>query len=103
MPEEQGRETAHLRWGARTHPPRRSGIPKFPLHCEPVMKNPRLRSWLRQVAVVLGALLVLAVAGALVDGWRAFGQQASGARRARVEKSPQWSGGHFVNPQPMVE
>lgn len=66
------------------------------------MKSSRLRSWLRHMAMALGALLLLAVVGALVDGWRAFGQQASGARRARVEKSPQWSSGHFVNPQPMV-
>ncbi|MBN1205660.1 MAG: MBL fold metallo-hydrolase, partial [Myxococcaceae bacterium] len=50
----------------------------------------------------LGALLVLAVAGALVDGWRAFGRRADGERRARMEKSPQWRDGHFVNPQPML-
>ena len=62
------------------------------------MKTSRKRSWLRLMAQGLGALLVLAVGGTLVDGWKAFGRQAAGERRARMEKSPQWSDGHFVNP-----
>jgi L-ascorbate metabolism protein UlaG (beta-lactamase superfamily) len=35
------------------------------------------------------------------DGWRAFGHRAEGARRARMEASPQWGGRQFVNPQPL--
>lgn len=66
------------------------------------MKNSWKQSWLRWVLGGLGALFALVVVGALVDGWRAFGQRASGERRARMEKSSQWSSGHFVNPQPMV-
>jgi len=66
------------------------------------MKSSRKWSWPRRVALGLGALLALAVVGALVDGWRAFGRRASGAQLARMEKSPQWREGQFVNPQPMV-
>ncbi len=66
------------------------------------MKSSGKWIWPRRVAGALGALLVLAVVGALVDGWKAFGRQADGERRARMEKSPQWSDGQFVNPQPMV-
>jgi L-ascorbate metabolism protein UlaG (beta-lactamase superfamily) len=46
------------------------------------------------------ALLVLIVL-ALVDGWTAFGHRATGARRARMERSPQWKNGHFENPEPL--
>ena len=49
---------------------------------------------------VLLATLV-AVLGAVVDGWRAFGHRAEGERRARVERSPEWHDGQFENPQPM--
>lgn len=66
------------------------------------MKSSRQRRWPLRVAGGLGALLALVVVGALVDGWKAFGQRADGQRRARMEKSPQWSEGHFVNPQPMI-
>ena len=66
------------------------------------MKTSKKWSGLRLGLALLGALLALAVAGALMDGWRAFGRRADGPRRARMEKSPQWSSGHFVNPQPMV-
>ena len=30
-----------------------------------------------------------------------MGHRAVGARRARMERSPQWKDGHFVNPQPL--
>ena len=66
------------------------------------MKGSRKRSWPGLMALGLGVLLALAVVGALVDGWRAFGRRADGERRARMEKSPQWSDGHFTNPQPMI-
>jgi L-ascorbate metabolism protein UlaG (beta-lactamase superfamily) len=33
---------------------------------------------------------------------RAFGKAAEGARRARIERSPQWHGDHFENPQVII-
>jgi L-ascorbate metabolism protein UlaG (beta-lactamase superfamily) len=66
------------------------------------MTGLKQRSWPRRVALGLGALLAFAVVGALVDGWKAFGRRADGERRERMEESPQWSDGRFVNPQPMV-
>lgn len=50
----------------------------------------------------VGLVLLLAIAVAVIDGWRAFGRTASGARRARMEASPQWKDGSFVNPQPII-
>jgi L-ascorbate metabolism protein UlaG (beta-lactamase superfamily) len=53
---------------------------------------------------LVGLLLVALVVGAvLADGWWAFGHRATGARAARVKASPQWQGGHFVNPQPLED
>ena len=64
-----------------------------------------LRSRVRRVLVrgvqVLAAVFVLFVVIVVVDGWRAFGSSASGARRERIDRSPQHAGGEFVNPQPM--
>ena len=53
--------------------------------------------------VVAGLVLLLSVAGIALffSGWRAYGKRPSGARRARMEKSSNWKGGHFVNPEPM--
>ncbi|WP_232293356.1 MBL fold metallo-hydrolase [Stigmatella aurantiaca] len=36
------------------------------------------------------------------DAWTALGRGASGERRARMERSPQWKDGHFENPEPIV-
>lgn len=47
------------------------------------------------------ALFVLFLAFAIVDGWRAFGQRATGARRARMERSPHYRSGQFENPEPL--
>jgi L-ascorbate metabolism protein UlaG (beta-lactamase superfamily) len=55
----------------------------------------RLGKWLA-VFAALGALVLLAQA------WRGFGARAEGARRARMERSPQWRDGAFENPQPLV-
>ncbi|GEJ56592.1 MBL fold metallo-hydrolase [Anaeromyxobacter diazotrophicus] len=43
----------------------------------------------------------LCVAGYAVDRGAAFGASPEGARRARMEHSPQWKGGRFENPQPL--
>ncbi len=45
------------------------------------------------VSIALGALLI--------DGCAGFGQRAHGARLVRMQHSPEWSHGHFVNPQPL--
>ncbi len=50
---------------------------------------------------LLGAALVFAGI-ALAQAWDAFGARASGARRARMEQSPQWHDGAFTNPEPIV-
>lgn len=55
---------------------------------------------IRTVQVLLGLLAVLIVV-VLFQGWTAFGKSASGARRERMETSPQWDGGGFENPQPL--
>ena len=46
-------------------------------------------------------LLVASVAFVVADGWKAFGHRAEGERLARMQRSPQWKDGHFVNPQPL--
>jgi L-ascorbate metabolism protein UlaG (beta-lactamase superfamily) len=53
------------------------------------------------IALAALGLLALVTVGALALGWSAFGQRSSGARRARMERSPQWKGGAFENPQPL--
>src|SRR5262245_57927927 len=67
------------------------------------------RPWWRLGLGVLGRAakwagvgLLIFVVVVLVQGWRAFGQRATGERRARMERSPQWRDGQFRNPQPLV-
>lgn len=64
-------------------------------------KQSRWRRVLRVARWFLLALIVLAVAGT-IEGWRAFGHRAEGERKARMERSPQWRDGSFVNPQGIV-
>jgi L-ascorbate metabolism protein UlaG (beta-lactamase superfamily) len=45
--------------------------------------------------------MTLAVAGYSVTSCAAFGGRPEGARRARMERSPQWKDGRFENPQPL--
>lgn len=45
---------------------------------------------------------MVVVVGIVATGWKAMGTRATGARRARMERSPQWKDGRFVNPQPLV-
>jgi L-ascorbate metabolism protein UlaG (beta-lactamase superfamily) len=58
------------------------------------------KTW-KRVAGGVGMAVGLAALVALVDGWKAFGHRPEGARLARMERSPQWKDGHFVNPQPI--
>jgi L-ascorbate metabolism protein UlaG (beta-lactamase superfamily) len=57
--------------------------------------------WLGRVGLAVLLALVVFSSVVVVSGWRAFGQMAKGERRARMERSPQWSDGHFENPQPL--
>ncbi len=60
----------------------------------------RRRGCLLAAGVTAAALSVFLLAVS-VGGWRAFGRGAEGARLERMMASPQWSGGTFVNPQPL--
>jgi L-ascorbate metabolism protein UlaG (beta-lactamase superfamily) len=46
-------------------------------------------------------LVALAALVLAQQGYRAFGKSASGARLERMQNSPQYRGGQFVNPQPL--
>jgi L-ascorbate metabolism protein UlaG (beta-lactamase superfamily) len=61
----------------------------------------RLWRWLGRGLLAAFALLLVALVTMLVDGWRAFGRRAEGARLSRMATSPQWQDGEFVNPQPL--
>ncbi len=64
------------------------------------MKSKR-RRWFRPFRWLF--LLVLAVSAfAVADGWQAFGHRAEGDRLARMQRSPNWKGGQFVNPEPLA-
>jgi len=52
---------------------------------------------LRLIFAVLALFSLLVLA----SGWRAFGTGASGARLLRMQRSPNYRNGHFVNPQPL--
>jgi len=56
----------------------------------------------RRLFALVGAAIVLALTVVVVLGWTSFGKRAAGARRARMQGSPQWQRDHFVNPQPIV-
>src|SRR5690349_1365258 len=63
-----------------------------------------LSRWFRFVRVAArwaGLAFLGLIVAALIDGWTGFGKLATGERRARMERSPQWHGGYFENPQPL--
>ncbi len=49
---------------------------------------------------LLGAFGMFVTVG-VIDAWDAMGKRAEGARRVRMEASPEWDGDHFENPQPL--
>jgi beta-lactamase family protein len=57
--------------------------------------------WRRGRGRWLIAAVAVAAAGALAN-CAAFGGRATGARLKRMQKSPEWQGSHFENPQPIV-
>ena len=48
------------------------------------------------------AVLVVLAAAAAVASCAPLGARATGARLARIQRSPEWQGSHFENPQPIV-
>lgn len=61
----------------------------------------RIRRIIVRGLLALLAIFVLLVLVATIEGWTAFGRGATGARRERMEASPQWADGVFENPQPL--
>jgi L-ascorbate metabolism protein UlaG (beta-lactamase superfamily) len=61
----------------------------------------KLRTWLVRSIGAVALLLLASSAVLLAMAWRGMGTKAEGARRARMEKSPQWHDGHFENPEPL--
>ncbi|ATB50338.1 MBL fold metallo-hydrolase [Corallococcus macrosporus] len=59
------------------------------------------RGRLAYAAMGTTALLALLLTAVAIEAWPALGTAADGARRARMERSPQWKDGHFDNPQPL--
>ena len=55
--------------------------------------------WLRRIA--LGVLVFAALVWAVISFAPGFGGTPSGERLARMQRSPQWQGDRFVNPQAM--
>jgi len=47
------------------------------------------------------AIIASVALSAIISGWRAFGHRADGERRARMERSPAFHDGSFVNPEPL--
>ena len=56
----------------------------------------RRRRWL-----IAAGLTAMVAAGALAR-CAPLGGRATGARLQRMQKSPEWQGSHFENPQPIV-
>src|SRR6185369_3676592 len=54
-----------------------------------------------QLALILVFAVIAAVVFTLIDGWTAMGRRPSGERLARTQRSPQYQGGRFRNPQPL--
>jgi L-ascorbate metabolism protein UlaG (beta-lactamase superfamily) len=52
---------------------------------------------------ILGGIATFLVVGACVAAyWPPLGARARGARLERMSKSPEWTGSHFENPQPLL-
>jgi L-ascorbate metabolism protein UlaG (beta-lactamase superfamily) len=60
-----------------------------------------VRKWAWRLAKSAGLLILLAILVATIAGWTAFGHRATGERRARMDRSPEWQGNKFRNPQPL--
>jgi L-ascorbate metabolism protein UlaG (beta-lactamase superfamily) len=61
-----------------------------------------VKRWLWRAVKAIGLLLLVVTLAAVAAGWTNFGHRATGARRDRMKKSPQWHDSEFVNPQPII-
>ena len=61
-----------------------------------------MKRQLRRGAKWLGIFTLIALGLTLADAWQGLGHRATGERRARMERSPQWKNGAFENPEPIV-
>ena len=63
----------------------------------------RRRVLKKSLAILAGLFGLFVLSGAVVvfSNWAAFGKRAQGERLARMERSPQWDGSGFENPQPL--
>lgn len=57
--------------------------------------------WVRRALAFTVVALTLTLAGALAAAWRDFGAAATGERRERMERSPEYRDGKFVNALPL--
>lgn len=64
---------------------------------------PRRPRRLRRAVLAVAAASLLGCGGLLADAWSGMGARATGARLARMERSPRYRDGVFVNELPMVE
>lgn len=55
-----------------------------------------------RILKTLGVAFLVVAAIALAQAWKSLGHRATGERRARMERSPQWKDGAFENPEPIV-
>ena len=55
----------------------------------------------RYVVRLFGGAVAAALVIVAAQAWPALGARPSGERRRRMEGSPEWHNGHFVNPQPL--
>ena len=55
----------------------------------------------RSFLKAIGVLFLIAALGVLAQAWEGIGKTATGERRARMERSPQWHQVTFENPQPI--
>ena len=56
----------------------------------------------RRILAVVLALIGLGLLFLLAAAWQGMGQRARGARLARMQRSAQWHGDRFENPEPIV-
>lgn len=64
--------------------------------------SPNRRARVVRLMKVLGLALVALMTFATIDAWDDLGKSATGARLARMVRSPQWRDGRFVNPEPLA-
>ena len=59
------------------------------------------KGWLRRTLIALGFAVAAFAVVIIAQGYRAFGKAPSGARLERIQSSPNYRDGHFVNAEPL--